>query len=167
VLGLPRPSHGTEQAWAAQPTTGLASRRTQLASAHSARSALNALIARAVARLTDGYPIAKLHIADDPSDGAPPGMTWPEAKAVDRPRRGPHDAWQKGGHVKGNDLRLSLHQRRGSELDSGGHPGVHMAQRGAPAHPGYTTMRVRWVALHRGLDGTLSIASAWPAGQAA
>jgi hypothetical protein len=40
--------------------------------------------------LTGGYPMAKLYTADDSSDGAPPGMAWPEAEAVDRPRRGPH-----------------------------------------------------------------------------
>jgi hypothetical protein len=36
--------------------------------------------------------MAKLHTVDDPSNGAPLGTAWPEEEAVDRPRRGPHDA---------------------------------------------------------------------------
>jgi hypothetical protein len=39
---------------------------------------------------TGGYLMAKLHTADDLSDGALPGTVWPEAEAMDRPRRGPH-----------------------------------------------------------------------------
>jgi hypothetical protein len=38
---------------------------------------------------------------------------------------------------------------------TGGHPGVHAAQRGAPAHPGYVATRVS-AGLRRGLDGTPS-----------
>jgi hypothetical protein len=41
---------------------------------------------------TGGYPTAKLRTEVNPSDGASPGTAWPEAEAVDRPRRGPHGA---------------------------------------------------------------------------
>jgi hypothetical protein len=50
---------------------------------------------------------------------------------------------------------------------TGGHPGVHVAKRGAPSHPGYAATRPQWAALRRGLDGVLSVVSAWPVGQAA
>jgi hypothetical protein len=36
--------------------------------------------------LTGGYPTAKLCMEVDLSDGASPGMAWPETEAVDRPR---------------------------------------------------------------------------------
>jgi hypothetical protein len=36
--------------------------------------------------------MAKLHTAEDLSNGAPPGMAWTEAEAMDRPRRGPPGA---------------------------------------------------------------------------
>jgi hypothetical protein len=50
-----------------------------------------------MARLIGGYPTAKLHTADDPSDGAPPGTVWPEAEAMDRPCRGPHGIGTRRG----------------------------------------------------------------------
>jgi hypothetical protein len=50
---------------------------------------------------------------------------------------------------------------------TGEHPGVHVAQRGAPAHPGYVATHARWAALRRGLDGARSAVSARPVGQAA
>jgi hypothetical protein len=43
-------------------------------------------------RFTSGYPTAKLCTDVDPSDGSPPCTAWPEAKAMDIPRRGPHGA---------------------------------------------------------------------------
>jgi hypothetical protein len=41
--------------------------------------------------------MTKLHTANDPSDGAPPGTARPEAEAIDRPRRGPHGASARRG----------------------------------------------------------------------
>jgi hypothetical protein len=100
TLSLPRPGHSAERAWEAWPTTALTDRMTWPTFVRSARSVWRA---RPRARsecvpwhgsrwLTDGYPMAKLHIVDDPSDGAPPATVWPKANAVDRPRRGPHGA---------------------------------------------------------------------------
>jgi hypothetical protein len=59
---------------------------------------------------------------------------------------------------------LSVRQRQGSELDRG-HPGVHVVQRGAPAHPAYVATRARAV-LDGSLHGMLSVAAAWPAKRA-
>jgi hypothetical protein len=38
---------------------------------------------------------------------------------------------------------------------TGGHPGVHVAQRGAPVHPDYAATRARRAVLRGGLDGVL------------
>jgi hypothetical protein len=93
ALCLPQPGHIVELAWVVRPTTGLVSRMTRPASACSERVSWH------VSRwFTGGYPTTKLHTDVDPSDGASPGMAWPEAEAVDRPRRGPYDtqhvAWR-------------------------------------------------------------------------
>jgi hypothetical protein len=69
--------------------------------------------------------------------------------------------------LRTRELRFTIPQRWGSELDRGGHPGVHTTQRGVPAHAGYAATRARRAALCRGLDGVLLAVSAQPAGQPA
>jgi hypothetical protein len=70
---------------------GMTGRRTWPTPVRSTRSTRRAQSAcHATAR--GGYPTAKLHTADESSDGAPPSMAWPEAEVVNRPRRGPHGA---------------------------------------------------------------------------
>jgi hypothetical protein len=58
---------------------------------------------------------------------------------------------------RAHELRLSVRRRRGSELERGGHQGVHVAQRVVPAHPAYAV-------LCRGLDIALLAMSARPVG---
>jgi hypothetical protein len=48
---------------------------------------------------------------------------------------------------------------------TGGHPGVHVAQQGAPVHPDYAATRARRAVLRGGLDGMLLAVLAQPVGQ--
>jgi hypothetical protein len=68
--------------------------------------------------------------------------------------RGAEAQWQWEPHEGHVSWVLSVHRRRGGELDRG-HLGVHVAQQGAPMHRAYLAMDAHTGSTTQGLDGTL------------